>query len=115
MKSKFNVFAGSVVLILFILAVHTIDYRDIEFSQQNRIEAAMVAAAPEDLFRDHRDAKFYTPFGQTDCRAPRAENEFRVYLEWCADQKTCFRSCSIETRDPDVSRAAVKRRVLQKS
>lgn len=114
MKSTRMRIVAGVALFALICLVHELDYREIRVDEL-RVEAAMVSAPPEYMLREHRDAKFYTPFGETDCRAPRVANEFRVYIEWCPDNRACYRTCTIEPRNPDAKRSDIKKRALQKS
>lgn len=114
-RSRFGKVAAGIVLVALVCLVHELDYREIRFEEWNRTETAQIEAPADSMLRDHRDAKFYTPYGETDCRAPRTATEFRVYMEWCPDDKACYRTCSIEPRNPDTARARVKQRVLQKS
>lgn len=114
MKASTAVGLGALLFALVIF-VHTLDYRELTFDRDNTAEAAMVTAPKADLFRQHAEAKFYTPFGQADCRAPRAGSEARVYVEWCTDEFVCYRSCSIERRDPNRPRSDIKKSALRRS
>jgi hypothetical protein len=97
-KARFTLFG--IALVALVCLAHTLDYREIKFNE------AMLA--------EHQAAKFYTPYGETDCRPPEPIREFRVYFEWC-DGVACFRSCDIVPRDPKAKRSENKKRVFTKS
>lgn len=94
-----RILAG-IVLLALVLVAHTLDFREA------KLQEAMLAV--------HDQTKFYTPYGEADCRVPK-KNEFRYYLEWCADVDKCYRSCDIVPRDPDAKRSDNKKRVFTKS
>lgn len=99
--TKIKTCLAGIVLVALVCLAHSLDFRELNLQ--------------ETLASEHARTRFTVPYGEADCRLPRPVNETRVFLEWCDDQNKCWRSCSIEPRDPEVSRKAQRKRVLARN
>lgn len=89
----------AVSLLALVCAVNELDYREQKKLEQYRAE--------------HEQARFFTPYGQADCRRPLVATETRVYVEWCQEAGKCWRSCSIQPRHPEASRHSIIQRAIR--